>query len=249
MAGLFIEHKRDFHWRLWLLVLLGVILLSVSGWLAYRWFTTGEQPPLIPLPASALADPSIDEEPIPQSAVDNHKVSATHPRYISIPALNIKKVRVKDVGLTANNLLDTPANIHDTAWYRDGAFPGQGYGAVIINGHNGGVTRDGVFAGLANLKNGDEIIIERGDGRKITYRVVENRTESLTETNKTGMKRLMTPYDQSKEGLGLITCAGKWVPRDKVFDKRILVRAVVVEEETDTDKTEEASDPAELDEV
>ena len=41
----------------------------------------------------------------------------------------------------------------------------------------------------------------------------------------------MTPYDGTKEGLGLITCAGNWVPRDKVFDKRILVRAVIADSE------------------
>jgi hypothetical protein len=37
----------------------------------------------------------------------------------------------------------------------------------------------------------------------------------------------MQPYDTSKEGLGLITNAGNWIPRDKVFDKRILLRAVL----------------------
>lgn len=175
MAGLYLEHKRDFHWRRWLLILVAVLLLAISGWMAYRWFTTGEKPPIIPLPASALADPSVNEETLSKEAIDNYKVSATHPRYISIPALNITKARVQSVGLTKNKLLDTPVNIHDTAWYREGAFPGQGYGAVIINGHNGGMTRDGVFAGLDKLKNGDQIIVERGDGKKITLSPGTNR--------------------------------------------------------------------------
>jgi hypothetical protein len=43
------------------------------------------------------------------------------------------------------------------------------------------------------------------------------------------MKRLLTPFEPAKEGLGIITDAGNWVPRDKVFDKRILVRAVAEE--------------------
>ena len=74
-------------------------------------------------------------------------------------------------------------------------------------------------------------MIERGDGKQIVYKVTENKTESLKDTNATGMQRLMTPYDGTKEGLGLITCAGNWVPRDKVFDKRILVRAVIADSE------------------
>lgn len=248
MAGLYIEGKRDLHLYRWLSLLAIVVILATIGWLLYRWFTTGERPPIIPLPASALADSSIDEEPVSQVAIDNYKVPAKDPRYISIPALNISKTRVKPVGLTKNNLLDTPANIHDTAWYKNSARPGQGYGAVLIDGHNGGVTRDGIFAGLHKLKNGDEIIIERGDGKKITYTVVENRTESLAEANKTGMQRLLTPYDKKKEGLGLITCAGNWVPRDKVFDKRIMIRAVAVDNEDVSKSTDKDVDSSRLDE-
>ncbi|MDM2096412.1 class F sortase [Mycobacteroides abscessus] len=175
---------------------------------------------------AAVADQTVDETPISQAAIDTYNVPATHPRYISIPALGVTKARVVVVGLTKGNALDTPRNIGDTAWYDKSAYPGQGSGTVLIDGHNGGISRNGIFYNLDKLAIGDEITIERGDGKQYTYTVVENRTESLRETNATGMARLLSPYDPSKEGLGLITCAGNWVPRDKVFDKRILVRAV-----------------------
>ena len=201
-------------------------MLSVAGWYGYKWFTTGEEPPVVPLPAAALADPSVDETKVTTADIESYTVPATHPRYISIPALGVMQARVQTVGITKNNTLDTPKNISDTAWYNKSAIPGSGYGAVLIDGHNGGISRDGVFANLNTLKSGDEITIERGDGKKIRYSVVENRTESLQDANTTGMKRLMTPYNSTQEGLGLITCAGNWIPRDKVFDKRVLVRAV-----------------------
>lgn len=237
MSGLYIQYKRDYHTKLWLSLILLTGLLAASGWYGYKWFTTGEKPLVVPLPATVLADASVDETPITLRDVNSYTVPATHPRYISIPALNVSNARVQSVGLTKNNTLDTPRNIADTAWYNKSALPGQGYGAVLINGHNGGVNRDGVFAKLDKLRKGDQIIIERGDGKKITYNVVENETESLKEANTTGMKRLMTPFDTSKEGLGLITCAGNWVPRDKVFDKRILIRAVAeVDDNTKTTK-------------
>lgn len=228
MAGLYIERKGRGAIVGWMASAIVVLLLLVIGWYAYQWFVTGEKPPVIPLPASALADTSVDESPVTDSMIDSYTVPATHPRYISIPALNVDKARVQVVGLTKNNILDTPRNISDTAWYSQSATPGQGYGQVVIDGHNGGVSRDGIFVNLDKLANGDEITIERGDGKQIIYKVVENKTESLKDTNATGMQRLMTPYDNTKEGLGLITCAGNWVPRDKVFDKRILVRAVAV---------------------
>jgi len=205
---------------------IGMSLIVASLYYSYQWFISGTQPPIVPLPASALADPSIDEAPVTQRMINSYQVPAAQPRYISIPSLNIVNARVQSVGLTKNNMLDTPKNINDTAWYNKSAPPGQGYGQAVIDGHNGGITRDGVFAGLDKLKMNDEIIVERGDGKKITYLVKENETETLKETNTTGMKRLLTPVDKSKEGLGLITCAGNWVPRDKVFDKRILIRAV-----------------------
>lgn len=96
----------------------------------------------------------------------------------------------------------------------------------VIDGHNGGVTKDGVFAKLADIKEGDEIIIERGDGEKFSYYVVSNETMSLEKANKEGMRDMMVSADSTKEGLSLITCAGNWIPRDKVFDKRVMVRAV-----------------------
>lgn len=230
MAGLYIERRSSGAIVGWTASVVVVALLCITGWYAYQWFITGDKPPLVPLPASALADTSVDESPVSDQMIDSYTVLATHPRYISIPALNVDKARVQVVGLTKNNVLDTPRNLSDTAWYDKSATPGQGYGQVVIDGHNGGVSRNGIFVNLDKLAIGDLIMIERGDGKQITYKVVENKTESLKDTNATGMQRLLAPYDNSKEGLGLITCAGNWVPRDRVFDKRILVRAVAVDQ-------------------
>lgn len=227
MAGLSIQQQRNLHLGRWFSLALLLAVLIVTGYWTFKWYTTGEKPPLIPLPATAYADPSVDETPVSDSAIDKYTVPANHPRYISIPALGIGKTRVMTVGLTKLNTLDTPRNISDTAWYENSATPGQGYGQVVIDGHSGGASRDGVFVNLGSLKSGDEIIVERGDGKKITYKVAQATTMSLKETNATGMQELLKPYDQGKEGLGLITCAGKWIPRDKVFDQRILVWAVV----------------------
>lgn len=229
MAGLSIKRKREIRLFSWLSSFVFVGLLIAAGWFGYQWFVTGEKPPVVPLPAAALADPEVDESPVTLAMIRQYTVPANQPRYISIPSLNIQNARVQSVGVTKDNMLDTPKNISDTAWYNKSATPGQGYGSVIVDGHNGGITRNGVFVNLDKLRKNDEIIIERGDGKKFKYSVMENKTETLKETNASGMQRLMTPYDKNKEGLGLITCAGNWVPRDKVFDKRILIRAVAIE--------------------
>ncbi len=225
--GLRIDSAKEHHLGRWLVLLVLAIGIVAAGYLGYEWYTKGSLPP-VPLPASAMADPTVDETPVTAAQIDAHIVPAAQPRYISIPALDISKTRVVAVGLTPNRLLDTPKNISDTAWFEKSALPGEGSGAVVIDGHNGGITRDGVFAKLSELKQNDEIIIERGDGKKITYQVETNETMSLEKANTTGMQDMMKSADPSKQGLSIITCAGNWIPRDKVFDKRVMIRAVEV---------------------
>lgn len=227
MTGLTIESKRQFHpWR-WLLMIILIGLVAAVGWYGYRWYTTGEEPPL-PIPI-ASADSRIDESSLSQAKVNNYTVPATEPRYISIPALKLSMARVMQVGITTDGQLDVPKNINDTAWFKDSATPGSGVGAVLIDGHNGGRTKQGVFAKLSTLQTGDRITIERGDGKKFTYKVVENKSMALEEVNATGMRKMTQSIESDKEGLSVITTDGKWVPRYKQFDRRIMLRAVIVE--------------------
>lgn len=226
MAGLSIQQKRNLHLGLWFSLFLAIMLLLTAAYWAYDWYAHGNKPPIIPLPAVAYADPSVDEAPVSDEDIDKYTVSANNPRYISIPALGVGKTRVMTVGLTKLNTLAMPRNINDAGWYDKSATPGQGYGQVVIDGHNRGINEDGVFVTLGTLDIGDEIIVERGDSKKITYEVAKTERMPLGEANSSGMQALVKPYDQSKEGLGLITSVGKWIPRDKVFDQRILVWAV-----------------------
>lgn len=226
--GLSIRHKREFHvwsWVFWIL-LLGA--LGASLWFGYQYFTRGDLPPFVSA-KSLQADPRVDESPVTKKQVNEHKVPADQPRYISIPSLGVKDARVFAVGIDANNQLEAPQNISDAAWYEKSATPGNDYGAVLINAHNGGITRNGVFARLNTLVDGDEITIERGDGKKFTYEVVENQSMGLEEVNKTGMPMMMKSADEDKEGLNLITCDGKWVPKYQQFDRRIMLRAILTD--------------------
>lgn len=227
MSGLHIQHKRNNHVLRWVIALTVFALLAAYAYFGVRWYSTGELSPL-PMPVAA-ADASIDETPVTDAAIRTHVVPADQPRYIEIPSLGIAQTRITRVGVTPANILDVPRNIDDTGWYAKSATPGSGVGAVLIDGHNGGVSRDGVFAKLADLKQGSQIVVERGDGTSFTYEVSDVRDMPLEWVNKYGMKEMMRSVDPSKEGLSLITCSGKWVPKDRVFDRRVLVRATLVE--------------------
>lgn len=209
-----------------LLVIL-IALLGATGWYAYRWYVAGDQFP-IAIPAFATANPHIDETEVTASQVKEHTVPPFQPRYISILTIGVADTRVFSVGVEANGALGVPANISDAAWYNKSSTPGSG-GVVLIDAHNGGITRNGVFAKLGTLKKGDKITVERGDGQKFTYAVYENQSMALDDVNSHGMKMMTESAVPGKEALNLITCDGKWVPRLGQFDRRIMLRAVIVD--------------------
>lgn len=226
-TGLYIDQKSNSHFGLWLTILLSVALVGTCAWYGYRYYTTGEQPP-VPV-ALAAANPEVDEKDVTTQQVDEHKVAPTQPRYITIPSLGIDKARVLSIGVKANGELDTPRNIHDVGWYTKSATPGSGSSALLLDGHNGGPTKGGVFEKLPDMKEGDQITIERGDGQKFTYEVEENKVLSLADLNSGGMKRMSESASDVAEGLNLISCTGNWIPAQQTYDKRITIRAVAVE--------------------
>jgi sortase (surface protein transpeptidase) len=167
----------------------------------------------------------LSNEAVTTTERDDYQVAADLPRYLSIPAINVDKARVQQLGIEAGseNRLDSPKNVHDAGWYTASAKPGTGAGAGLYDGHNTGTTERGVFYDLGKLRIGDEIIIERGDGQKFTYAVAENQTQKLEDVD---MKRMMESAAPDVEGLNIITCAGTWVSDRNVFDERVLIRAV-----------------------
>lgn len=225
-TGLRIERQQQSHFGRWLACLIVVAAVAAAAWYGYRYYTTGEQLP-VPI-ALATANPDVDETEVSDEKKAEHTVPPNLPRYISIPAIGVLNARVSSVGVKSNGELDTPRNIFDVGWYDKSATPGSGSSALLLDGHNGGPTKGGVFEKLPDLKEGDEITVERGDGKQFTYAVKENRTLTLDELNGGGMKRMSESASDTAEGLNLISCTGNWVPAKKTFDQRVTIRAVAV---------------------
>lgn len=93
---------------------------------------------------------------------------------------------------------------------------------MFIDGHSSGSTREGLFGSLDKLVNGDTMQIEKGDGTKLTYRVVHTETVDL---DKVDMKKALLPYGNATRGLNLMTCTGSWIDNGdgRTLDKRVLV--------------------------
>lgn len=159
------------------------------------------------------AKPSRDE-------IDGHAVPADSPRLIHIPKINVT-ARVFSVGLDEQGRIDIPRNVNDTGWFDKSVKPGKP-GAVVIDGHVSSQSSHGVFYDLKKLKEGDEIVIERGDRSTIRYTVSVIKTYDF---DKVDMQAVLAPVHSGKPGLNLITCGGEVIKGTHQFDKRLVVFA------------------------
>jgi LPXTG-site transpeptidase (sortase) family protein len=137
--------------------------------------------------------------------VNAYQVAAALPRKITIPKLSVE-ARTLKLGTTASGAVAAPSSIYDTGWYQDSAKPGES-GAMLVDGHVHGPTKPGVFYELKTLKAGDEILVERGDGKTFTYKVIKTKTYPADSVDMMGAA--LTPVTAGKPGLNLITCTGE----------------------------------------
>ena len=215
------------------IVVLSVCWLLLIGYTGFYIYVNFIQTKDISSSSSqTVASHEVDETEVTQEKKEDYQVpNPSFPRYLSIPSLKISNARIVQIGTIKNTgQLDSPKSIYDAGWYTKSGLPGAGKGAVLIDGHNGGPTKGGIFENLGSLSKGSEIIIERGDGQRITYQVVDNREMSVedinNESNPLGMKTMLNSMDPKKEGLNMITCVGDWDYSKNTFNKRVMLRAV-----------------------
>ncbi|AZB43068.1 class F sortase [Bacillus sp. FJAT-42376] len=138
------------------------------------------------------------------------------PETLIIPALGIE-TKVEKAGLLNDGTMDVPKNDQHTAWYKQGARPGE-QGNAVIAGHVDNKTGPAVFFNLKKLKTGDEVIILDEKGEKRTFLV--EKAESY-------------PYERApipaifgganEPRLNLITCTGTFDRSKKTHLERLVV--------------------------
>lgn len=161
-----------------------------------------------------------DEKEVSANQIDNYVTSADMPRIIKINKLNLR-ARVLQMGVNPDGSMQAPVGIFDAGWYNGSSRPGT-RGAVVIDAHASGPSRQGLFAYLNTLEIGDQIEIERGDGTKLTYQVINKETVPKDSVD---MRKLLTVQGAGEEGLNLITCDGAWVKDQSTFSDRTIVYA------------------------
>lgn len=201
------------------------LVLTVLGASLLLWWTLAGYS-ILPTPLR-LPDtqrygtvPADVELPVTDADRAEHQVPADQPRLLTIPRLGVS-ARVLALGLDAKNDIEAPPRIADVGWYRDSAWPG-GSGASFFDGHVSGPTQPGVFKKLHELRDGDAVVIERGDGRQLRYRVTATEQRSATDID---MTELLAGKDDNSSSLVLMTCAGPFDPAAEQYERRVIVRA------------------------
>ena len=222
-----INWKQDKNRIIWgiVVLVLGAIAARILIW-EHNYIKSKEGSERAVAISSPAEAEEVDETPVTDDQVAEYVVPADRPRYLSIPALGVYNSRVIAVSLTSSKQLQTPPNIYDVGWYTGSGKPGQG-GTMLIDGHNGGPTKTGVFKHLPDLKEGDIITVERGDGETFDYKVVENESYLLQDAN-SQMNKMLTSPVKGKESLSLITCTGEWSQVQQTYLSRQFLRAVRV---------------------
>lgn len=203
-------------------------LITISGYLAWdTWFTNK---PINYIFSQAVGAVSIDDTnpfSVDPTTVSNqawaaHTAPADQPRYLYLPSIGIQS-RVDSVGINSNGNIDSPKNANDSAWYDGSAKPGRD-GQVFINGHKSySSSYSSAFDKLDQIKVGDQIIIENGNGNKFTYKVVSSQT---LPTSKVDMNKALNVPDDAKQGVTLMTYTGKYNYREQSAEQRVVVYAV-----------------------
>lgn len=141
---------------------------------------------------------------------------------LTIPKIGID-AKVQEVGITSKGAMAAPRNFFQVGWYKYGAYPGE-TGSAVMAGHvDNGIALPAVFHDLPLLEIGDDIYIETKDGKKLHFKVSGQSVHDFDTApaevfNESGGKFLK-----------LITCTGSWIKELRTHDKRLIIKATLVE--------------------
>ncbi len=195
-----------FALRLLALLLLPV-LLGAAG-------CAGSVAPAPPAAASTAAAP----DQATTGSADTAALAASRPERLRIPSISVDTGLI-DLGLQADGTMEVPADGSTVGWYVNSPTPGE-IGPAVLAAHVDWKGDKGVFYELRNTQPGDEIDVQRADGRTATFTVrrVEQYSKDRFPTD--------TVYgDVDTAQLRLITCGGEFDSAARSYRDNIVVYA------------------------
>lgn len=167
--------------------------------------------------------PEIAQEVINKDQTTLPILVSTEFMRLIIPKINLN-AEVKQVGITSKGNMAAPRKFSEVGWYKYGVYPGF-TGSAVLAGHvDNGIALPAVFSNLKDLIVGDDIYMNVKDGEKLHFVVVGHTVYNFDSAPKEVFA------EKNGKFLKLITCTGNWLKEFRTHDKRLVVKAVLVEE-------------------
>lgn len=174
-------------------------------------------------PAGAIATRDPTRTPTRAHPYATRSITATAtPADIQGSTLTIASIgvsaRVETKSTDANNVMQTPDDPRNVAWYSFTSVPGT-LGNAVFAGHvDHASIGPAVFWDLWRLKAGDEISFTALDGQTFRYRI----TRTVTADSNDPANEFVGP--SLAEIITLITCIGNFNPATQSYDQRLIVQ-------------------------
>jgi sortase (surface protein transpeptidase) len=167
-----------------------------------------------PLSAGRMQDPRI-------GGGAGAAASAGTPTGIRIPSIGVDSA-LENLGVGTDGRLNAPVDYDLAGWYSAGVVPGA-VGPAIIAGHVDSPTAPAVFAHVAELERGDDVIVRMSDGSEKTFRV----TRSI-QSDKSDFPSAAVYSNVPAPELRLITCSGEFDSEAGHYRGNLIVFAELV---------------------
>lgn len=147
---------------------------------------------------------------------------ASEPVTLRVEAINATSSLIP-LGLGADGTVEVPPLNQplQAGWYRYGPTPGE-LGPAVVLGHVNAHGEHGIFARLSELGPGEDISIDRADGRTAVFTVT--RVEQIP---KTAFPTAAVYGDTTAPELRLITCGGQLDRERHSYRDNIIVYAAL----------------------
>ncbi len=164
-----------------------------------------------PAPTPSSQFPPGSDAPITRILVDKAKIDAP----------------IVEKGVDEQGVMQAPDNATDVAWYNFSAHPGSGSNAVFAAHVDYIRVGPAVFWNLKDLEPGDLIRVQLADGTQYTYAVeLKQQFDAATAP----VNDIVGPT--AEEIVTLITCGGTFDSSTHQYDKRLVVRAKRIANDT-----------------
>ena len=196
------------------------LVLFVGGGVAFAVSVTrhSSRPPQ-PVAASAgrIAPVTTTTIPAPRATTAKRAtgLDASPPVGLQIPSIGVES-SIVPLGLNPDGSVAVPASFHVAGWYRYGVSPGQNGPAVLL-GHVDSMSGPGVFFKLGALVPGARVVLQREDGKEITYVIT-----GVREYAKSAFPTLDVYADTPTPTIRLVTCGGAFDNRTHHYVSNIV---------------------------